>query len=481
MPDHVDLWDRWLAELASRPQWTFSPYGDAVRTGDEPLMVSEFGNWGLPRLPDQLPWWFNISFGERGVTRPAGVLERFHAYGFDRIFGSFSEMAEETQRHQFVSLKHEIESIRSYEALQGYVITGVTDVHWEVNGLLDMWRNEKVYVNDLSKIQTSDLIACRLTAYSFYEKDHVEVPAFISHFSDVDLSGASLRWRTTSGESGQYALPADLRPGSVNELPPIRIVLPATDRPSSERLELELRHRNGNRLAENYYTLPVLPRRSSVAGIRVAARGDESSQLSSQLQANGFEIAESVSPGDVLIADRYDNATETHLQNGGRVILLTGDEAALPSHWPLRVVSRIGTELDGRWFSNFNWIRPDREPFSSVAFTPILNFESAAVAPRHVIQGFAPAQFDDVLSGITYGWLNNNCALTAQVHVGSGQMLLTTYRFHRYGADPFTTELLNSFLSYVAGVEMLPRLKLRTEISADSRELVNTSIPQLDK
>ena len=107
-----------------------------------------------------------------------------------------------------------------------------------------------MYVNDLSKIQTSDLIACRLTAYSFYEKDHFEVPAFISHFSDVDLSGASLRWRTTSGESGQYALPANLRPGSVNELPPIRIVLPATDRPSSERLELELRHRNGNRLAE---------------------------------------------------------------------------------------------------------------------------------------------------------------------------------------------------------------------------------------
>ena len=97
------------------------------------------------------------------------------------------------------------------------------------------------------------------------------------------------------------------------------------------------------------------------------------------------------------------------------------------------------------------------------------------------VEYFAPAQFDDVLSGITYGWLNNNCALTAQVHVGSGQMLLTTYRFHRYGADPYTTELLNAFLSYVAGVEMLPRLKLRTEISADSRELVNTSIPRLDK
>ena len=38
---------------------------------------------------------------------------------------------------------------------KGYVITGITDVHWEVNGVLDMWRNEKVYAHDLSMIQTA--------------------------------------------------------------------------------------------------------------------------------------------------------------------------------------------------------------------------------------------------------------------------------------------------------------------------------------
>ena len=97
-----------------------------------------------------------------------------------------------------------------------------------------------------------------------------------------------------------------------------------------------------------------------------------------------------------------------------------------------------------------------------------------------MIRGFAPEQFDDVLSGITYGWLNNNCALAAQVQVGSGRMLLSTYRFDRYGADPYATELLNAFLCYVAGPEMLPLLKLRTGISADSGELVNTSIARFE-
>ena len=96
-----------------------------------------------------------------------------------------------------------------------------------------------------------------------------------------------------------------------------------------------------------------------------------------------------------------------------------------------------------------------------------------------MIRGFAPEQFDDVLSGIPYGWLNNNCACAAQVQVGSGRMLLNTYRFDRYGADPYATQLLNA-LCYVAGPETLPLLKLRTGISADSGELVNTSIARFE-
>ncbi len=59
------------------PNGSYSPYGDAERTGQEPLLVSEFGNWGLPKLPSELPWWFNNSFGEREVTRPEGVLAAF--------------------------------------------------------------------------------------------------------------------------------------------------------------------------------------------------------------------------------------------------------------------------------------------------------------------------------------------------------------------------------------------------------------------
>jgi hypothetical protein len=130
---------------------------------------------------------------------------------------------------------------------------------------------------------------------------------------------------------------------------------------------------------------------------------------------------------------------------------------------------RSGTELDGRWFSNFNWIRCDVEPFSGLAFTPILGFESARVAPNHVILGVEPEQFDDVLSGITYGWLNNNCALAAQIQVGPGKLFLTTYRFQFYGSDPYATELLNSILCYMDSPKMQPGFKLPTSSMAHTK------------
>ena len=51
IPDYASNFDRLVDDQAQRPGWLFSPYGDAAPKGDEPLMLSEFGNWGLPQRP----------------------------------------------------------------------------------------------------------------------------------------------------------------------------------------------------------------------------------------------------------------------------------------------------------------------------------------------------------------------------------------------------------------------------------------------
>lgn len=459
MPDQVDKWDAWLQALAARPEWTFSPYGDAERTRREPLLVSEFGNWGLPKLPDELPWWFEVSFGDREATRPAGVLERFHTYGFDKLFDDFNALAEETQRHQFISLKHEIESIRSYNSLNGYVITGITDVHWEANGLLDMWRNEKTYSAALKALQQPDLIMCRLPAYCFRGGERVKVPTIISHYGNANLGQGRVRWSTAT-QSGQFMLPTKLEAG-VTQLEAIEFQLAKADEPFCERLEIEVRLKSGERVAENHYDLLVLPpaNEANARGTSIAPLGI-ATEIISQMQEAGYRISAEPDRDRLVLANQYDETVASHLAEGGLAILLVNSESALPSACSLTTKLRAGSELDGRWFSNFNWVRSSAEPFASVAFTPILGFESARAAPEYVIQGIPPESNDDVLSGITLGWLNHNSALTAQVRAGAGKLIVTTYRFEHYGIDPYATNLLDSLITYISTPRCDPKLEI---------------------
>jgi hypothetical protein len=60
----------------------------------------------------------------------------------------------------------------------------------------------------------------------------------------------------------------------------------------------------------------------------------------------------------------------------------------------------------------------------------------------------------NVLAGVFYGWLNSNRAYLVELNEGPGRMFLTTFRFQRYGQDPFATELLDQILKTAAAASM---------------------------
>jgi hypothetical protein len=455
MPDQVRQWDKWLAEFAARPDWSFSPHGDAQRTGKEPLLVSEFGNWGLPTLPENetLPWWFEYSFGGRVVTSPAGVFLRFKEYDLNSVFRSYNDFAEESQIHQFISIKYEIESIRAQTSIEGYVLTAMTDVHWEVNGLLDMWRNPKVFSKELENIQQPDIAFGRTSKFTAFPGDEISVDLFVSHYSDRDLKNARLRWSTESGAHGSIAI-ANVTPGTAAKVGNAQWIAPQAASPTLERVWLELRTSNGMRIAENYLDLYVVPKiESSRQGVI----------LSDSVRAAIPALANTTASADrdsVLIASRWGASIEDHLARGGAAIMLVNSEDALPEHFAVRTKFRAGNEYDGRWFSNFNWIRPDHPVFQPIAFGRILGFESAAIVPDYVLTDIPASNFNDVLCGVTYGWLQLNSAMIMQAKLGPGRLILTTFRFEEYGKDAYATTLLDSLISYAGSERCQPALEL---------------------
>jgi hypothetical protein len=459
IPDNAGKWAQWTAEFAARPPWSFSPYGDAERSGAEPLIVSEFGNWGLPRLPLELPWWFGRDFGGRAVTRPAGLFDRFRDYNFARLYPTYGDLAEASQWHQFESLKYEIEDLRGHGSIQGYVITEFTDINWEANGLMDMWRHPKAYAARLAQIQQPDVVLARLAQRNYVSGERVELQVTGSHYGPADWSGARVRWATQSGAAGEFALAQAPARGTVAPLNTISFRAPAVDAARKEWISLQVVSAAGDVLCANLYDVFVYPatkpRRIEIA---IHDPAHSLSGLTQALRTAGYKVGARQNTNVLLLASVLDAVVEEHLRAGGRALLLLDSADALPKTSAIAVKAREGSDLDGNWVTNFNWARTDADPFRAVAFGKILGFEAAAVTPRYVLQNVPAAAYDDVLAGVFYGWLNNNGALALQAKHGSGSLLATTFRFADYASDAYARNLLDGMISYVTGAAFRPKV-----------------------
>jgi hypothetical protein len=468
IPDDYQPFDKWVADFAARPKWNFSPHGDAEETGREPLVVSEFGNWGLPHLPKDLPWWFERDFGGRPVTRPAGLFDRFREFKLATVFRDYDALAEATQWHQFVSLKHEIEEIRRYASIQGYVITEFTDINWEANGLMSMWREPKAYAAELAKIQQPDLLIARTDKHNYTSGEPMQFEVLLSHYSQRDLRGATLRWRTERGRRlGVQPLAQAPAPASVTPVARRAWPAPQVARPERQRIRVELIDGADRVIAENSAEVFVYPKPHAAVQTALSFH-DPKRALAlkpAQLTAAGYTLLRPdvdlapLNRPTLIVASTLDNRVERHLRAGGRALIIANTKEALPPSAPFKITPRAGSDLDGNWVTNFNWIRASApSPFAAVGFTNILGFESARVVPRFVIQDVPGAHYEDVLAGVFYGWLNNNAALAVQLRAGNGRALLTTFNFDDYGRDPYATHLLDAMIAYASGPDCAPTL-----------------------
>jgi hypothetical protein len=461
IPDHAETWAGWVEEYAGRPNWLFSPYGDAKPTGQEPLLVSEFGNWGLPELPprDQLPWWFPRDFEGRELTRAVGVFDRLHAYGLDRIYPDYDALARATESHEYLALKYEIEQMRQQSSIRGYVVTELTDANWEANGLMSMWRQPKTFAAELGLLQQDDLVMANFATHNFTAGAAVELPLTVSHYSTAVLEGATILWQTSDGQSG--TLPLNNQPGlgGVAMEGTLHFTAAQVEATTPEFLRLQLVNASGATLAQNRYRYAVYPQSAPGPGISVAIHDplNQLQYLRPPLTARGVAVVDGDAGASrqsaVWLSSVLDDATNARLSQGGTVVLLAARRDALPAGGPLTILPRAGSDLTGDWVSNFNWVlssSPLWKPLAPAIDSSILGWEAASVTPEFAIGGLRPEDFQNVTAGVFYGWLNSNRAYLAELRQGPGRMLLTTFRFQSYGQDPFATVLLDQILKAAA-------------------------------
>jgi hypothetical protein len=456
IPDHRREWDEFVQSFASRSPWTFSPNGDHTRTGKEPLVVSEFGNWGLPDvnlLSDDFgrdPWWYEtgIEWSEE-VVYPQGVRSRFHNLGLGRVFGSWKDLIEATQWQQYQALKYQIEAMRRRSEIAGYVITELTDVHWECNGLLDMLRNPKSFFERFKQFNCDTMIIPEWERVSYWSGETVRIGLHIAHGAGLAITGAELHWRLEKEQPAGRLEISHMEVGQVTRVGDIKFHVPPVEIPVLRELIVELWSNQGELLSSTQLELTLFPMRKGISLPVDAQIYTDCPELAYQLRSLDYPLAAHPQTANLIVAAKADDALLNYIQSGGRALLLADraefDGAVFPG---IHRMTRKGTPWAGDWASSFSWIHR-QGVFERFPGGPLLDFSFDRVIPEYVLTGFREWDFASLVrAGIFVGWIHRPAALVGERFYGNGKAVISTLHLSDsdLGEDPTATNLLDALI-----------------------------------
>jgi hypothetical protein len=434
MPDAAPRWREQMAELAGRPEWLWSPHGDAIRRGQEPVVVSEFGSWALPH-PDRLrdAWWTGTG---DGIARPAGMAQRFQEQRLDRIWPDIAALTAGTRSLQVEALRYQVGEMRRHRGIAGFVVTEFTDANWEANGLLDLERGPKPLHDRLAQFFGPAMLIVDLPRHDLWSGEQVAVRVSLS--SDAPGAAGILRWRL-GGSSGSVEV-SPWPEATVTELALLQLEVPAHAMTTDANLEVELSQLDGSIVASSVLSCAIVPDRARHAAPRRIKIHDPRGLwgLAACLAADGHEVVDGTA-SELIVSSQLDADALDAVGRGAHLLLLARSPEALspglrldrPARLKARWPNPSGPDADqtwtGDWIGAFSWISTELAPSLLPRRAP-LDFTYAEVLPDHVLTGYDPTQHaDEVLAGMFAGWVHAPVALAWSFSHGKGRLTITTF------------------------------------------------------
>ena len=492
VPERRAEWDKLTEEFAGGADWTFSQHGDAQRRGDEPLVVSEFGVWGLPdpklvlNADGSEPWWMETGPGwGDGAAYPHAIQNRFAVYQLDSVFGSFDQFITDVQWYQFGNLKYEIETMRARASIMGYVITELTDVHWEANGLMDINRNPRIFHERFAEVNTDIVIVPKVKRYSGVSGETFRFEVAISSGGQEIPEGAELLIDEADALFGKRTIVQSAHDRYVTEAGAFEGRLPLVDASRMEKFSMRL-VAGGRELARNEFEIALYPKRD-VADLAKVAAADPA--LANHAAGLGYKVVPA-KDADVNLVHALDAADIAAMQNGARYVVfadgsvktngnlrtdpapreqpfmpivdtvpgnVAGPEGQLPN---IALVARQGTMWRGDWIASFSWIRRDGA-FASIPGGPMFDMSFDRVVPHHVMTGFRAWEFGGpVHAGLVVGWVHKPAVTIAERRVGRGGLVASAFRLMQDapGDDPVAAAFFDALVSTALHMAVEPAI-----------------------
>ena len=359
----------WYGRLSARYLASLDDRARRWAQASRPLLISEFGDWGLPDLD--------------GGGEPAEFWR--YGSGLSALVqstpwpGSVAGFVAETQRYQGIADRLQIELIRRIPGVPGWCLTELTDVPQEFNGLLDLMRNPKEPAIEEIRLATQSLCPILVRPHwAALAGGSVDAELVIVNDGPA-VTGAEVLIQLGRAEwRGHVDLPAQ---GITAGRP---VSLPCGSPPGTAKLELTVRHR-GDVLAATSYPLRVVER-PPAARVRVAVHGDARARDVLSEAGAAVIAADDASPGrnPLVIGERSLSAgaaaAASWLGCGGSVLLLAQEEPGpLPLPAPIRLSS-----LDTAWGSTPFIFTAGEPALTALPQAAVLASELLSASPDYV-------------------------------------------------------------------------------------------------
>jgi hypothetical protein len=452
----------------------------AAATLDRPFLVTEYGDWGLPEMPElpEPPFWDTRQPHAAGLagTRWPGTIGRFVL---------------ETQRYQGISDRLQTEVFRRHDHIGGYCLTELTDVPHELNGLLDLNRRPKTMAVDEMRRANQDVLPMlELETLVVAAGEYVAAPLHVANdgpqLEDVEISvyfSGSARTRSVEElvavDARRLSLSAALARFTesdwalrIGSLPGYRCVragraiVAAPDVTGSHDLVLELRA-GGHTIASNRYPIHVVKAAAAAVDVRLLGGDGTTAAAVAKVGATCVENG-----GIAVVSEGGLDATAAKearaaLAVGETVVVL----AQTPDQAPLYPGNVLLTTVETRWGSSvFHFTTEDGS-------IPTLPRQAVLVAEDSTVQALsALTRIDGTLfpqDPVVIAYKPAPRSLVGTIlgshRTGGGRMIICQYRLSRpaAGGDGAARALLADLLR-MAAVDPPTRRREHTTL-ADGR------------
>ncbi len=403
-----------------------------------------------------------------------------------------------SKKFQFLSWKLCIEALRRSHLLCGFHFLQLSDTekYENSNGILDCFDDPMgVDEKEFLKFNSNTVLLADLPRRTFFEKEKIRIPVFLSNFSEEIKGQADLLFELIGKKNSSLYVKGALENIDVNhlgryEIATIEMFLPEVDSAQSLELRLELVCKDKSHAIENNWNLWLYPNKAEkLIFPRCEVDLDQTTLSMRYPQVIGNKIKKDEC--NFLIANRFTEKVFKYLDNGGDVLMLyrvpiTRDRKCraikenyyLPTTWDRfkGVIWDRGTNCGG-------FIRPNQvlagfpnEGFIDLQFSSLIDdcdkviMDDFPCAIDPVIQGVDKAVRDryDVytykLSEFQPEWTMRKFAYLFEMKVGKGRLLLTGFNFTGLNSNnPETCAMFESLINYMTSEKFEPVTAISTE------------------